>query len=114
MEWSNEHWQGEMSTLRSKIDRLDNEILSLIVKRTEASRNIGKIKLSVGRPVFDPDREREVIENRINFSRALGIDDEFVRKIMILMMDYSKRVQVIEMQKVNGKLFSAKIANPAH
>ncbi len=32
MEWSNEHWQGEMSTLRSKIDRLDNEILSLIVK----------------------------------------------------------------------------------
>lgn len=114
MEWSNEHCQGEMSTLRSKIDRLDNEILSLIVKRTEVCRNVGKIKLSVGRPVFDPDREREVIENRINFSRTLGIDDEFVRKIMILMMDYSKRVQVIEMQKVNGKLFSAKIDNPAH
>jgi len=46
----------------------------------------------------------------------LGIDDEFVRKIMTLMMDYSKRVQVIEMQKVNGSYFVhvPKIANPAH
>lgn len=68
----------------------------------------------ISRPVFDPDREKEVIEDRINFSRTLGIDDEFVRKIMILMMDYSKRVQVLEMQKVNGGLYSAKIANPAH
>lgn len=114
MGWSNKYWQEDMTSLRSKIDRLDNEILSLIVKRTEVCRNVGKIKLRVGRPVFDPDREKEVIEDRINFSRTLGIDDEFVRKIMILMMDYSKRVQVLEMQKVNGKSFSAKIANPAH
>jgi chorismate mutase len=114
MGWPSEHWQEEMSSLRSKIDRLDNEILSLIVKRTEVCRNIGKIKLMIGKPVFDPDREGEVIENRISLSRALGIhDDEFVRKIMTLMMDYSKRVQRLEMQRANGESFSAKILHPA-
>lgn len=84
MGWSSEHWQEEMSYLRSKIDRLDQEILHLIIQRMEVCRNVGKIKLMIGRPVFDPDREGEVIENRINFSRALGIDEEFVRKIMSL------------------------------
>jgi len=104
MEWSNEHWQGEMSILRSKIDRLDQEILHCFMKRMEVCRNVGKIKLMACKPIFDSEREKEVIEDRINFSRALGIDDEFVREIMILMMDYSKRVQVIEMRKLNGVL----------
>ena len=113
MGWSSEHWQEDMSNLRSKIDRLDQKILRLIIQRMEVCRNVGKIKLRVGRPIFDPDREREVIEDRINFSRALGRDGEFVRKIMSLMMDYSKRIQVIDMRKLNGGLSSANIANPA-
>lgn len=49
MEWSNEHWQGEMSILRSKIDRLDNRILHFIGKRMEICRNVGKFKLMVAR-----------------------------------------------------------------
>ena len=113
MGWSSEHWQEDMSSLRSKIDRLDNEILSLIVKRTEVCRNVGKIKLMIGKPVFDPDREGEVMENRIDFSKALGIDEDFVRKIMSLIMDYSKRAQVTEIQKENGGTSSAKIVHLA-
>lgn len=113
MGWSSEHWQEDMSNLRGKIDRLDQEILHLIIQRMEVCRNVGKIKLMIGKPVFDPNREGEVVENRIHFSRGLDIDEEFVRKLMSLMMDYSKRVQVLEMQKVNGGLSSAKIANPA-
>lgn len=112
MEWQ-EDWWKELMSLRNEINRLDNRILHLIGERMEICRNVGKIKLMAGKPIFDPDREKEVIEDRINFSRALGIDGEFVRKIMSLMMDYSKRIQVIDMRKLNGGLSSANIANPA-
>ena len=99
MGWSSEHWQEDMSSLRSKIDRLDQELLRLIIQRMEVCRNVGKIKLMIGKPVFDPKREKEVIENRINFSRGLGIDEKFAGKIMTLIMDYSKRVQVQECKR---------------
>lgn len=49
-----------LENLRKKIDQLDDEIIKLLNKRTEAALAIGKIKNKKGAEVYSPDRESEI------------------------------------------------------
>ncbi len=48
-----------LTELRTSIDRIDNQIADLIVKRGEISSGIAKYKLENNLPVYDPQRERQ-------------------------------------------------------
>lgn len=52
----------KLKKIRQKIDRLDLEILKLLNKRAKFTLEIGKIKTKKGKPVFSPDREREIYQ----------------------------------------------------
>ena len=47
---------------RARMDRINLEILKLISERASHANEIGRIKHSSGAPVYQPAREREVIE----------------------------------------------------
>lgn len=53
----------ELEKLRQEINSCDEELIKLIIKRTEISEKIGRFKAEKGMPVFDGKRE----ENRKNF-----------------------------------------------
>lgn len=48
---------------RNKIDRIDREIASLLMQRFEVSRNINQVKKKTGIKVYQPGRERAVLNN---------------------------------------------------
>lgn len=48
--------------LRDEIDKIDREILDLINQRITNALEIGRWKKKKGLPVYDPSREREIIE----------------------------------------------------
>lgn len=48
--------------LRLEIDRLDAELVALLRRRLELSLKVGARKVSLGLPVYDPDRERRLVE----------------------------------------------------
>lgn len=60
--------------IREQIDRIDGEILALLQQRAEEIIQIGEIKKENGRPVYDPARERKILERlkKENKSRLSG------------------------------------------
>lgn len=52
-----------ISTWRDTIDQLDEQIVHLINQRASAARAIGELKRDSDLPVYEPQRERDVIEH---------------------------------------------------
>jgi len=50
-----------MGSLRDEIDRIDEELLTLLNRRTELALTIGRIKHGQHLPVYVPERERAIV-----------------------------------------------------
>jgi chorismate mutase len=48
---------------RKKIDELDCRLVQLLSERAEAAIQIGRLKRNTALPIYEPDRERVVLEN---------------------------------------------------
>lgn len=55
-------YQQELSNLRKEIDRIDEQLLSLINQRAKLAKHVGEIKKLHNLPVFVPSREREIFD----------------------------------------------------
>ncbi len=75
--------------LREEIDKIDREIVNLIIKRMDVSRIIGKSK----EKITDRSREMTVIINALNTSEE-QLDPTFIREFFELVIAESKRVQI--------------------
>ena len=51
----------DLSEVRREIDRIDGELVKLLVKRLDAVAGVAAAKRASGRPVNDPRREREIL-----------------------------------------------------
>jgi len=52
-----------ISDWRKKIDELDRKLAALLNERANAAIEIGRLKRNTNLPIYEPDREREVISN---------------------------------------------------
>ena len=81
----------ELNLLRKKIDEIDDKLLILLKERLAVSKKIGEIKKRNNMPIYDPEREQEIIEMSIkDFS-----DEEKIHAVRFLrtLMHISKEVQ---------------------
>ncbi len=78
--------------LRKEIDRVDEEIISLLIRRQAAARAIGRIKMEQGMEVFDPAREREVLRKLISLSNG-NLSAEHTENIFREIISASRSVQ---------------------
>lgn len=53
----------DISDWRKKIDALDRQLAALLNERANAAAEIGRLKRNTNLPIYEPDREREVIAN---------------------------------------------------
>lgn|ERR1700690_431701 len=53
----------DISDWRKKIDALDRQLAALLNERASAAAEIGRLKRNTKLPIYEPDREREVIAN---------------------------------------------------
>ncbi len=56
--------------LRSQIDRLDRDLVSLMNQRAKLANRIGHIKESAGQEAYDPSRETEVMARIVTFNKG--------------------------------------------
>lgn len=56
---------SELDQLRASIDEIDRQMVALFEQRMAVTEQVGRYKQSVGMPVLDAGREREVIEKKI-------------------------------------------------
>ncbi len=70
-----------LDDIRSKITRLDRELLSLLAQRKALSLDVARSKLENPRPIRDQEREQALLVELVNQGRQLGLDAHFVTRI---------------------------------
>ena len=81
-----------INKLRSKIDELDDQIFSLIVKRLKQTQQIGKMKEEAELPIGDSTRENNII-NRLHEELEKDLSREQIKKILEPIILISKDLQ---------------------
>ena len=84
--------QLRLEDLRNSIDAVDAEILSLVARRIGLVLQIAEFKRQREMPVYDPERERAVIERLIGIAPS-QLDAGLVRRIFERIIDESRRVE---------------------
>ncbi len=89
---------NEINELRSKIDEIDKAIIELLEKRMRLVDQISKIKKQRGMPIYDGEREREVVETRVKMAAERGLSEELAREVFSAILHHSKRVQASRLE----------------
>ncbi len=92
----------DISESRKKINEIDCEIAKLFEERMHVSAGIASYKKQKGLPVYDPDREKEVLQ-----SNSASISDDIIRSYYI---SFQKAVMDISKKYQNSLLKGLKIA----
>lgn len=72
---------------RKRIDEIDRKIIALLEERVKEAKKIGEIKKSKGKPIHDPEREKEVINNAL---ASTNLNARFVEEIFRLIIEYCR------------------------
>lgn len=81
----------KIEELRNEIDQIDSALVSLFVKRMAVSADIAAVKKEAGKSVFDPQRERQLL-NKV--SELAGEDFESQTRVLYnLIMSLSRSYQ---------------------
>ena len=80
----------DLKELRKQINEIDDEILSLYLKRMNISKQIGQYKKEHNLPIYDSKREEELINNLLN-----KIDNNELKE------NYKKIIQISVIESKN-------------
>lgn len=83
----------DLSSLRSQVDSIDDRIISLLGERLELSRQIGREKKAVGKPIVDRVRDQQVMERLKELAAGHGINEQDIENIYSMIIRASKRAQ---------------------
>ncbi len=81
----------EIARLRAEIYRLDRQLLSLLNERAVHAVAIGRQKRALGRDVYDPAREAEIVGRAIAENRG-PLDSAAVRRFFERIIDAARRI----------------------
>jgi len=83
---------NELEALRRSIDSVDQRLLELFAERARLVLAVGDYKRQRGMPVYDPERERNVLQ-RLSQNPPAPLDSETVRKIFERLIDEWRRIE---------------------
>ncbi len=84
----------ELSMLRQQIDDCDHELLAVLARRMSVSREIGSFKKAHNLRVVQPARYQDVMKARLEEGKQLGLDEDFIQRLMQAIHEESVRQQL--------------------
>src|SRR5438876_7274591 len=69
----------DIADWRKQIDEIDRKLVELLGQRAQAVHQIGRLKSAVGLPVYEPDREKIVLENAKSANHGPLPDRDLIR-----------------------------------
>jgi chorismate mutase len=82
----------ELDALRRSIDEIDSRLLALIEERVRLVLQVGDFKRENGLPIYDPERERKLVE-RLTLEARPPLEAATVRRIFERLIDESRRLE---------------------
>ena len=77
-------FESRLETLRTEIDKLDGELLQILAKRLEIIEEIGDYKRDNNITILQMKRWAGIITDRLSIGTHLGLDEEFLKKLLNL------------------------------
>jgi chorismate mutase len=81
-----------LSDWRRRIDEIDQKLVELLNERSRCALEIGKIKQAQNLPLYQPDREREVLENAERANPG-PLSDGAVRRLFERIIDEARSAE---------------------
>ncbi len=80
----------DLLELRKEIDKIDEELIPLLLKRMNISQQVAKYKVERGIPVLNQQREQEILDN---VAEKCGDMGEIIKTVFSATMDASRALQ---------------------
>lgn len=77
---------------RRRIDELDRKLVELLNERSKCALEIGKLKQAANLPLYQPDREKEVLENAERNNRG-PLSDAAIRRLFERIIDEARAAE---------------------
>lgn len=84
---------SDINELRSKMDEITIEMIKMLKKRTEISKEIGEVKKNTGKGVTDESREDNLRIKIISLCKELDFDETIATKFLNFLLNESVKVQ---------------------
>lgn len=86
--------------LRKLIDSLDEDLLNVLARRMEYTREIGKHKAEHNITLFQLERWNEILQTRTRRAAELGLDADFIRTVWMNMHQRGLEIQAKSLEFV--------------
>ena len=95
---------GAIDEWRRRIDAIDEQLMRLLNSRSACAVEIGKVKRSLGLPVYSPEREAQILE-RVTRENPGPLDHGAVRRVFERIIDESRRLErlAVDQEKEESK-----------
>jgi chorismate mutase/prephenate dehydratase len=80
----------ELQDLRTRLDDIDRQLLSLFLERMNVAREVARLKLQDDSPIFRPGREREILLRAVENAGEMG---SYARILFATLLDLSRTYQ---------------------
>ena len=84
--------ETQVTDLRGRIDQIDDQLMKLLNSRSACAVEIGRIKRQIGMPVYQPERERWILD-RVEKNNPGPLDRGAVRRVFERVIDESRRLE---------------------
>ena len=87
---------------RRKIDEIDKRLVELLNERSRCVLEIGRIKQKTGDALYQPDREKQVLDGVVNANPG-PLPDAAIRRLFERILDEARSVERVVMHGGEGK-----------
>ena len=91
----------DIADWRKKIDEIDQKLVEILNQRAQAAQEIGRLKRRAAMPVYEPDRERIVL-NQVQEGNRGPLQHRHLIQIYERIMDVMRNVQKDEIAEENA------------
>jgi chorismate mutase len=91
----------DIADWRKKIDEIDQKLVEILNQRAQAAQEIGRLKRQTELPIYEPDRERIVLEQVREQNRG-PLQHRHLIQIYERIMDVMRNIQKEEITEENA------------
>ncbi len=82
----------DISDWRRRIDGIDEKLVELLNQRARAAAAIGKLKRAASEPVYQPQRENEVLE-QVQKLNVGPLSNQQLKRLFECIVDEARRIE---------------------
>jgi len=83
----------ELTTLRGKLDVIDDEIIHLLARRMEIIKKVGAYKKANGIAPLQPKRWQAVLQSRFAMAKSFNLSETFIEKLFNTIHEYALKLE---------------------